>query len=98
MSQINSQVDNFRLDRIERKIDKLADAVISLARAEEKLVSLEKEQNVVIFKVNSLEKKVDETEKSLLKVDSSVKFASKIFWFVLSAVITSGVGLWFTVK
>ena len=30
-----------RLDRIEEKIDKLADAVVSIARAEEKIHSLE---------------------------------------------------------
>jgi hypothetical protein len=32
--------DQSRLDRIENKIDKLADTVIALARAEEKLINL----------------------------------------------------------
>ena len=33
-----------RLDRIEEKIDKLADAMISLARAEEKIASIANQQ------------------------------------------------------
>ena len=33
---------NQRLDRIEEKIDKLAEAMVSLARAEEKIGSLQK--------------------------------------------------------
>jgi hypothetical protein len=36
-SQLNTQ----RLDRIEEKIDKLAEAMISLARAEEKISGLQ---------------------------------------------------------
>ena len=37
--QSNSVADQ-RLDRIEAKIDKLAEAIVSIARAEEKLLSL----------------------------------------------------------
>jgi hypothetical protein len=33
--------ESTRLDRIEEKIDKLSDAVVSIARAEEKLAGLE---------------------------------------------------------
>jgi nitrate reductase NapAB chaperone NapD len=35
------ETNETRLDRIEQKIDKLADAMISLARAEEKIIALQ---------------------------------------------------------
>ena len=55
-----------RLDRIDEKIDRMADAVIALARAEEKIITLtsfskqqsEQIQNV-INKVDAIEKRVE---------------------------------------
>ena len=40
-----------RLNRIESKIDKLAEAIISLARAEEKLVQLENDKKFLMEKM-----------------------------------------------
>ena len=37
------ETQSTRLDRIEYKIDKLSDAIISLARVEEKIASMEKQ-------------------------------------------------------
>ena len=39
--------DDRRLDRIEEKIDRLSETVISLARAEEKLIALESDRNTI---------------------------------------------------
>ena len=69
-----------RLDRIDEKIDKMADAVIALARAEEKIITLtsfskqqsEQIQNV-INKVEALEKKVESNA-------STVNIINKMFW------------------
>ena len=38
---VQNETNESRLDRIESKIDKLADAMISLARAEEKIIALQ---------------------------------------------------------
>ena len=40
MGEMN-QSDKTRLDRIEEKIDRMSEAVIALARAEEKIISLD---------------------------------------------------------
>jgi hypothetical protein len=38
---MDSPQNNVRLDRIEEKIDRMADAMISIARAEEKILAIE---------------------------------------------------------
>ena len=43
-----------RLDRIEDKIDKLSDAMVSLARAEEKLIAIEKNNHSSLERMNRL--------------------------------------------
>ena len=40
---VQNETNESRLDRIESKIDKLADAMISLARAEEKIIALQED-------------------------------------------------------
>ena len=57
-----------RLDRIEEKIDKLSDAMISLARAEEKLIAIEQNNHVNFERLNRFSAKLDDIEK---KVDNN---------------------------
>lgn len=74
-----------RLDRIEQKIDKLSETVISLARAEEKLIALESDKNFIMERMLKNEERVDEIEK---KVDESMvttKVINRVFWIVLAA-------------
>ena len=40
-----NETTNHRLDRIENKIDDLADAMISMARAEEKLIAMKEDHD-----------------------------------------------------
>ena len=49
-----------RLTRIEQKIDKLADAMISLARAEEKIAALQDDHDNMRERMNRLSQKLDE--------------------------------------
>ena len=48
-----------RLDRIEEKIDKLADAMISLARAEERISAVAEQQAHQTERLNRLSEKID---------------------------------------
>ena len=59
-----------RLDRIEEKIDKLADAMIALARAEEKLIAIEKNNHSNFERMNRFSQKLDDIEK---KVDDNAR-------------------------
>jgi len=76
-----------RLDRIEEKIDKLSDAMISLARAEEKLIAIENNNHANYQRVNRLSEKIDELS---IKVDDNsrtVSVISKMFWIMMVGLV-----------
>ena len=52
-----------RLDRIEEKLDKLTDAMISMARAEEKINGLQDDHDKMYERINRLSQKLDTIEK-----------------------------------
>ena len=54
-----------RLNRIEEKIDKLADAMISLARAEEKIIALQDDHENMRERMNKLSVKLDEIQRAV---------------------------------
>ena len=54
-----------RLTRIEQKIDKLADAMISLARAEEKILALQDDHDNMRERMNRLSQKLDDIQRSV---------------------------------
>ena len=76
-----------RLDRIENKIDKLSDAVISLARAEEKLINLENDRNIMLEKITRIEKKIDNVDLRITEQETTSRVIIKIFWIVLTAIV-----------
>lgn len=76
-----------RLDRIENKIDKLSDAVISLARAEEKLINLEHDRNTMLDKITRIEKKIDNVDLRMTEQETTSRVIIKIFWIVLTALV-----------
>jgi predicted nuclease with TOPRIM domain len=74
-----------RLSRIEEKLDKLTDAMVSIARAEEKMTGLKEDHDRMYERVNRLSQKLDEIEK---KVDDNARVVSvinKLFWVALVA-------------
>ena len=58
-----TETNESRLDRIEQKIDKLADAMISLARAEEKIIALQEDHDNMRERMNKLSVKLDDIYK-----------------------------------
>jgi len=84
MVQLESQ--DARLDRIEEKIDKLADAMISLARAEEKILSLQGDHENMRERLNKLSIKLDEIQKS---VDDNARTVSLINKVVYAAMVAA---------
>lgn len=77
--------DEGRLDRIEAKIDKLADAMITVARAEEKLISMEQKYASQYERMNKLSLKIDELEKVVLTNSTTINNIGKLFWIVIVA-------------
>ena len=82
-----------RLDRIEEKIDKLADAVVSIARAEEKLAGLESLNIEQHRKLQDVEDRLRIVETKVHDVEGAVGVLNKIFWIALTAIITGSVAM-----
>ena len=74
-----------RLDRIEDKLDKLADAMVAMARAEEKLEALQNEHNKMYERVNRLSAKLDDIESGVQENSNTVKVINKLFWVAIVA-------------
>lgn len=81
-----------RLGRIEAKIDRLAEAIISLARAEEKLLQLEEDKRFLMGKMLKVEERMDKTESILNANSVTISAINRIFWIVLSGTIATLIG------
>jgi len=81
-----------RLGRIEAKIDKLAEAIISLARAEEKLMQLEEDKKFLMGKMVKLEERMEKTERVLDENSMTISAINRIFWIALSGTIATLIG------
>ena len=84
-----------RLDRIEQKIDQMSEAIIALARAEEKISTLTdfgKQQGEQLL---TLINRVDRLENMVRENASTVSIINKIFWVVIAAAATGITGMLF---
>jgi len=84
-----------RLDRIEQKIDQMSEAIIALARAEEKITTLTdfgKQQGEQIL---TLINRVDRLENMVRDNAQTVNIINKIFWVVIAAAATGITGMMF---
>ena len=81
-----------RLDRIEEKIDKLSDAMISLARAEEKLIAIEKNNHANFDRMNRFSQKLDNIEDKVNDNARTIGVITKVFWLILGAVSVAAAG------
>jgi tetrahydromethanopterin S-methyltransferase subunit G len=80
------ETQNTRLDRIEEKIDKLSDAMISLARAEEKLIAIEKNNHANYDRMNRFSQKLDSIEDKVNDNARTIDVIKKTFWLILGSV------------
>jgi tetrahydromethanopterin S-methyltransferase subunit G len=78
-----------RLQRIEDKVDKLADAMISLARAEEKLVAIEKSNHNHYDRMNKFSSKLDEIDKKVDANAHTVYIINKVVYIISAAIIAA---------
>ena len=80
--------DNQRLGRIEGKLDKLSDAVIALARMEERMVTLFNRMNKYEEKQDELEDKVVDIVNRVSTDGQTLRFAERLFWIAASAAVS----------
>ena len=74
-----------RLDRIEEKIDRLSDAMIALARAEQKLINIEEKYNSQFERINRFSQKLDCIEGAVNEANRTISVINKFFWIAVVA-------------
>jgi len=79
--------DDQRLERIEGKLDDLAKAVVSLARMEERMVTLFKRMDTYDTEQAALGKRVRDVEDRTSNNGHALRFAERLFWIITSAAI-----------
>jgi len=82
--------DEKRLDRIEEKIDKLSEAMVLIARTDEKLVAMEQKYGAQYERMNRFSLKLDEIERQVILNAQVSRNISTLFWILITAV-TGGV-------
>jgi hemerythrin superfamily protein len=83
----SSTIQNQRLDRIEDKIDKLAEAMVAIARAEEKLVHMEQKYAAQYDRMNRFSEKLDCIENAVKENSSTVMMINKVIGAAVIAII-----------
>ena len=76
-----------RLDRIEGKVDKLADAVIHMAWMEKRLVSVFKRMDNTEPSHKKLDDRLDDIERQAIARGQKIAFAERIFGMICTAAI-----------
>ncbi len=80
-----------RLHRMEEKIDKLSEAVVAMARMEERMVTLFNRMDNFDSSIKKIDERMDEAEKQAIARGQKIAFAERFFWMVC----TGAVGLAF---
>lgn len=80
-------VEDQRLSRIELKLDKLSDAVVSLARMEERMLTLFKRMDSYDQKQIILENRVMEVEKVSISRGAIFRLVDKMVWLIVGLII-----------
>ena len=86
-----SRSEAVRMDRIEAKLDQLADAVISIARAEEKIAVLMDDTKEIKESIIHNGKKIQELEIMTSSNTSGIQAVSKFFWILTTAIVSIAV-------
>lgn len=84
--------DSRRLDRIEAKIDKLSETVVTLARVEEKVEALDREAIRTNERLDKVDSRLETVEGKVGSNDVTVSIVNKLFWIIVVAVVSSAVG------
>ena len=77
-----------RLEKLESKIDKLSDAVIAIARIEERVTTVLKQNDRFIARMDRLENRVEIVEQKAIVNSKGVSMFERAFWVVFAGIIS----------
>ena len=81
--------DETRLARIESKIDQLSDAVVSLARMEERMITLFKRMDTYDERQTKLEDKVETIDDVVRERGVVFRIIDRVLWIGAGAIIVA---------
>ena len=87
-------MEDQRLSRIEQKLDKLSEAVVSLARMEERIITLFNRMDTYDARQLNMEDRVADIEKVTISRGAVFRLVDKLIWIVVglvTAVVIEGV-------
>ena len=90
------QSNEKRLDRIETKIDHVSSTLVALARAEEKLIVLEKARDKQNYRLELVEERLMSLDKIATSLAESLGFVKRIFWIAVTGLGTAYAGFFIT--
>jgi len=78
-----------RLLRIEQKVDKVSEAVVSLARAEERITALNNDTRIILKRMVAQDDRLRLLERDLSHVQDTTKTIRSVVWTITTAIIGS---------
>ena len=95
---------SLRLERMEEKIDKLSEAIVALARVEEKIINLEQTNAALMKQIMANESRTTKNEEAITSVrleqskdSSTLQSLRKLFWIFVTSASAGGFIAWFKV-
>jgi hypothetical protein len=80
--------DDHRLDRIEKRLDEMSQAIISIARMEEKILTVFKRIEDHGTRITRVEDDMNTVKNKTGLNGQTLRFAERIFWIVAAAGVT----------
>lgn len=80
-------MDENRLGRMEDKLDRLAEAMTSLVRMEERVITIFKTLGHLDEKVSKVDSRLTSVERTSEGRSHWVRFFDRLFWIILTATI-----------
>ena len=82
-----SDTQDQRLEKIEEKLDRLADAVVSIARIEERVATVLRQNDRFFIRMDKIEQRLDDVEAQSDVNSNTGRFIERFMWIVVAAAI-----------
>ena len=84
---VMSDTQEQRLEKIEVKLDRLADAVVSIARIEERVATVLRQNDRFFTRMDKIEQRLDDVESQSNVNSNTGRFIERFMWIVVAAAI-----------
>jgi hypothetical protein len=80
-------MDDLRLERIEKKLDQMGEAIVALARMEERMITLFKRMDTLDQEQTQHGRRLQMIEGKVGNNGQTLRFAERVFWIVVTAAV-----------